>query len=89
MTSSTRTPPEPQRLYHLLAQKDGRTLELEDIVGFELVGDVWFMYHIDNIVTAVPLNNWDVVDVSPQEEVDDVREQEAPGPQGGAAAATE
>ena len=61
--------PQPYRgKWTLDAKKVNSGIRLQDIRSFELVEGIWFMYHDDGLVTAVPISNWDYVQLEKDEE---------------------
>jgi hypothetical protein len=45
------------------AKKTDSSISLQGIRSFELVEGIWFMYHDDGLITAVPISNWDFVQI--------------------------
>ena len=61
--------PQPYRgKWTLSARKETSSIDLGEIRSFELVEGTWFMYHDDGLVTAVPISNWDYVQLEKDEE---------------------
>ena len=47
--------------WELTANKPDSSISLEGIRSFELVDGIWFMYHDDGLITAVPIAKWDFI----------------------------
>jgi hypothetical protein len=49
--------------WELVAQKTDGQVSLQGIRSFELVEGIWFLAHDDGLITAVPISNWDFVQI--------------------------